>query len=77
VGVVKLEDKVQAAVNLDQVNEVQRRAIRLSHRPGQVLRQALLPAVHRHQEAMAVGAVKAEVQADRAVDNNKIKNGVL
>jgi hypothetical protein len=70
----KHEGKVQA-LNQDQVSGVQRQAIRRSHRPGQVLPQVLLQAVHQHQETMAVVAVKAVVQADQAVDYNKTKNG--
>jgi hypothetical protein len=72
-AVDKLEVKVQEVVNLDQVSGVQRQAIHHSHQPGQVLLQV----VHQRQEAMAVVAVKAAVQADQAVDYNKIKNGVV
>jgi len=68
-----LEVKVQAAVHLDQVSGVRRQVIRRSHRHEQVLPQALLPAVHQHQEAMVAVAVKAVVQADQAVDYNKKK----
>jgi hypothetical protein len=57
--------KDQIMGNQEQVVEVRRQVIRLSHRAGQVLVQ-----VHQHQEmtAAAVVAGKAAAQADH-VDN--------
>jgi hypothetical protein len=67
-----LEVRVQVMDSQDQAGEVRHQVIRRSHRAGQVL-----PQLHRHQEAVAVADAKAVVQADQAVNYNRIINGVM